>query len=85
MGLQQQQNKKVNEISSSDKLWYIVGAVLVVLGLILLGTAGVVGIIVLIAGIGLAGFGYVKNTQANKQAADILAKQKAVKNQRQAF
>ena len=85
LALPAKQNEEVNEISSSDKLWYIVGAVLVVLGLILLGTAGVVGIIVLIAGIGLAGFGYVKNTQASKQAADILAKQKAVKNQRQAF
>lgn len=85
LALPAKQNEEVNEISSSDKLWYIVGAVLVVLGLILLGTAGVVGIIALIAGIGLAGFGYVKNTQASKQAADILAKQKAVKNQRQAF
>lgn len=85
LALPAKQNEEVNEISSSDKLWYIVGAVLVVLGLILLGTAGVVGIIVLIASIGLAGFGYVKNTQASKQAADILAKQKAVKNQRQAF
>lgn len=85
LALPAKQNEEVNEISSSDKLWYIVGAVLVVLGLILLGTAGVVGIIVLIVGIGLAGFGYVKNTQASKQAADILAKQKAVKNQRQAF
>lgn len=85
LALPSKQNEEVNEASSNDKLWYVVGGVLAVVGLILLGTAGVVGIIVLLAGIGLAGFGYVKNTQANKQAAAILAKQKAAKNQRQAF
>ena len=85
LALPSKPNEEVNENSSSDKIWYIVGAVLAVIGLILWGTAGVVGIIALIAGIGLAGFGYVKSEQANKQQAAILAKQKAVKDQRQAF
>ncbi|MBW7986316.1 ATP-binding protein [Lactobacillus helveticus] len=85
LALPSKPNEEVNENSSSDKIWYIVGAVLAVIGLILWGTAGVVGIIALIAGIGLAGFGYVKSEQANKQQAAILAKQKAVKDQRRAF
>ncbi|AGQ23984.1 Putative uncharacterized protein yhaN [Lactobacillus helveticus CIRM-BIA 101] len=85
LALPSKPNEEFNENSSSDKIWYVVGAVLAVIGLILLGTAGVVGIIALIAGIGLAGFGYVKSEQANKQQAAILAKQKAVKDRRQAF
>lgn len=85
LALPSKPNEEFNENSSSDKIWYIVGAVSAVIGLILLGTAGVVGIIALIAGIGLAGFGYVKSEQANKQQAAILAKQKAVKDRRQAF
>ena len=69
--------------NSNDKIWYIIGAVLAVLGLILLGMMGTVGVIALVTGLIFLGAGYVKNSNANKQNAAVLEKQKLITQKRQ--
>ena len=71
--------------NSNDKIWYIIGAVLAVLGLILLGMMGTVGVIALVTGLIFLGAGYVKNSNANKQNAAVLEKQKLITQKRQEF
>ena len=82
LALPKQENRVEAAPNSNDKLWYVVGAVLAVLGLILLVMMGTVGVIALITGLIFLGAGYVKG---NKQNAAILEKQKLVAQKRQGF
>ena len=82
LALPKQENRVEAASNSNDKLWYVVGAVLAVLGLILLVMMGTVGVIALITGLIFLGAGYVKG---NKQNAAILEKQKLVAQKRQGF
>lgn len=73
--------KQVNSaVNNNDKLWYIVGGVLAVVGLALLTMMGIVGLIVLIAGVGVIAAGYLKNSDQSKQDALILKKRQAFQN-----
>ena len=85
LALPKQENRVEAAPNSNDKLWYVVGAVLAVLGLILLVMMGTVGVIALITGLIFLGAGYVKGNNANKQNAAILEKQKLVAQKRQGF
>lgn len=85
LALPKQENRVEAAPNSNDKLWYVIGAVLAVLGLILLVMMGTVGVIALIAGLIFLGAGYVKGNNANKQNAAILEKQKLVAQKRQGF
>lgn len=82
LALPKQENRVEAAPNSNDKLWYVIGAVLAVLGLILLVMMGTVGVIALITGLIFLGAGYVKG---NKQNAAILEKQKLVAQKRQGF
>lgn len=82
LALPKQENRVEAAANSNDKLWYVIGAVLSVLGLILLVMMGTVGVIALITGLIFLGAGYVKG---NKQNAAILEKQKLVAQKRQGF
>lgn len=82
LALPKQENRVEAAANSNDKLWYVIGAVLAVLGLILLVMMGTVGVIALITGLIFLGAGYVKG---NKQNAAILEKQKLVAQKRQGF
>lgn len=82
LALPKQENRVEAVANSNDKLWYVIGAVLAVLGLILLVMMGTVGVIALITGLIFLGAGYVKG---NKQNAAILEKQKLVAQKRQGF
>ena len=82
LALPKQENRVEAAPNSNDKLWYVIGAVLAVLGLILLVMMGAVGVIALITGLIFLGAGYVKG---NKQNAAILEKQKLVAQKRQGF
>lgn len=82
LALPKQENRVEAAPNSNDKLWYVVSAVLAVLGLILLVMMGTVGVIALITGLIFLGAGYVKG---NKQNAAILEKQKLVAQKRQGF
>ena len=78
----------VNEpayVTTNDKLWYVIGAVLAALGVVLLVALGTVGVIALITGLILLAAGYLKNSNQNKQNAAVLEKQKLVAQKRQAF
>lgn len=73
--------KQVNSaVNNNDKLWYIVGGVLAVVGLALLTMMEIVGLIVLIAGVGVIAAGYLKNSDQSKQDALILKKRQAFQN-----
>lgn len=73
--------KQVNSaVNNNDKLWYIVGGVLAVVGLALLTMMRIVGLIVLIAGVGVIAAGYLKNSDQSKQDALILKKRQAFQN-----
>ena len=85
LALPKQENRVEAAPNSNDKLWYVIGAVLAVLGLILLVMMGTVGVIALITGLIFLGAGYVKDNNANKQNAAILEKQKLVAQKRQGF
>ena len=85
LALPKQENRVEAAPNSNDKLWYVIGAVLAVLGLILLVMMGTVGVIALITGLIFLGAGYVKGNNANKQNAAILEKQKLVAQKRQGF
>ena len=85
LALPKQENRVEAAPNSNDKLWYVIGAVLAVLGLILLVMMGTVGVIALITGLIFLGAGYVKRDNANKQNAAILEKQKLVAQKRQGF
>lgn len=85
LALPKQENRVEAAPNSNDKLWYVIGAVLAVLGLILLVMMGTVGVIALITGLIVLGAGYVKGNNANKQNAAILEKQKLVAQKRQGF
>lgn len=85
LALPKQENRVEAAPNSNDKLWYVIGAVLAVLGLILLVMMGTVGVIALITGLIFLGAGYVKGNKANKQNAAILEKQKLVAQKRQGF
>ena len=85
LALPKQENRVEAASNSNDKLWYVVGAVLAVLGLILLVMMGTVGVIALITGLIFLGAGYIKGNNANKQNAAILEKQKLVAQKRQGF
>ena len=85
LALPKQENRVEAAPNSNDKLWYVIGAVLAVLGLILLVMMGTVGVIALITGLIFLGAGYVKVNNANKQNAAILEKQKLVAQKRQGF
>lgn len=85
LALPKQENRVEAAPNSNDKLWYVIGAVLAVLGLILLVMMGTVGVIALITGPIFLGAGYVKGNNANKQNAAILEKQKLVAQKRQGF
>ncbi|MDB6270135.1 ATP-binding protein [Lactobacillus amylovorus] len=85
LALPRQENRVEAAPNSNDKLWYVIGAVLAVLGLILLVMMGTVGVIALITGLIFLGAGYVKGNNANKQNAAILEKQKLVAQKRQRF
>lgn len=85
LALPKQENRVEAAANSNDKLWYVIGAVLAVLGLILLVMMGTVGVIALITGLIFLGAGYVKGDNANKQNAAILEKQKLVAQKRQGF
>lgn len=85
LALPKQENRVEATPNSNNKLWYVIGAVLAVLGLILLVMMGTVGVIVLITGLIFLGAGYVKANNANKQNAVILEKQKLVAQKRQGF
>lgn len=82
LALPKQENRVEAAANSNDKFWYVIGAVLAVLGLILLVMMGTVGVIALITGLIFLGAGYVKG---NKQNAAILEKQKLVAQKRQGF
>ena len=82
LALPKQENRVEAAANSNDKLWYVIGAVLAVLGLILLVMMGTVGVIALITGLIFLGAGYVKG---NKQNAAILEKQKLVAQKRKGF
>ena len=82
LALPKQENRVEAAANSNDKPWYVIGAVLAVLGLILLVMMGTVGVIALITGLIFLGAGYVKG---NKQNAAILEKQKLVAQKRQGF
>lgn len=82
LALPKQENRVEAAANSNDKLWYVIGAVLAVLGLILVVMMGTVGVIALITGLIFLGAGYVKG---NKQNAAILEKQKLVAQKRQGF
>ena len=82
LALPKQENRVEAAPNSNDKLWYVIGAVLAVLGLILVVMMGTVGVIALITGLIFLGAGYVKG---NKQNAAILEKQKLVAQKRQGF
>ena len=78
----------VNEpayVTTNDKLWYVIGAVLAALGVVLLVALGTVGVIALITGLIFLAAGYLKNSNQNKQNAAVLEKQKLVAQKRQAF
>ena len=85
LALPKQENRVEAAPNSNDKLWYVIGAVLAVLGLILLVMMGTVGVIALITGLIFLGAGYVKGNNANKQNAAIFEKQKLVAQKRQGF
>ena len=85
LALPKQENRVEAASNSNDKLWYVVGAVLAVLGLILLVMMGTVGVIALITGLIFLGAGYVKGNNANKQNAAIFEKRKLVAQKRQGF
>lgn len=85
LALPKQENRVEAAPNSNDKLWYVISAVLAVLGLILLVMMGTVGVIALITGLIFLGAGYVKANNANKQNAAILEKQKLVAQKRQGF
>lgn len=70
---------------TNNKLWYAIGGVLAVLGLILLMAMGTLGVIALVTGIIFIVAGYVKNNNDQKQNAAVLEKQKLVTEKRQAF
>lgn len=82
LALPKQENRVEAAANSNDKPWCVIGAVLAVLGLILLVMMGTVGVIALITGLIFLGAGYVKG---NKQNAAILEKQKLVAQKRQGF
>ena len=82
LALPKQENRVEAAANSNDKPWYVIGAVLAVLGLILLVMMGTVGVIALITGLIFLGAGYVKG---NKQNAAIFEKQKLVAQKRQGF
>lgn len=82
LALPKQENRVEAAANSNDKPWYVIGAVLAVLGLILVVMMGTVGVIALITGLIFLGAGYVKG---NKQNAAILEKQKLVAQKRQGF
>lgn len=82
LALPKQENRVEAAANSNDKLWYVIGAVLSVFGLILLVMMGTVGVIALITGLIFLGAGYVKG---NKQNAAILEKQKLVAQKRKGF
>lgn len=82
LALPKQENRVEAAANSNDKLWYVIGAVLAVLGLILLVMMGTVGVIALITGLIFLGAGYVKG---NKQNAAIWEKQKLVAQKRKRF
>ena len=63
---------------TNNKLWYAIGGVLAVLGLILLMAMGTLGVIALVTGIIFIVAGYVKNNNDQKQNAAVLEKQKLV-------
>lgn len=53
----------VNEpayVTTNDKLWYVIGAVLAALGVVLLVALGTVGVIALITGLIFLAAGYLK-------------------------
>ena len=85
LALPKQENRVEAAPNSNDKLWYVIGAVLAVLGLILLVMMGTVGVIALITGLIFLGAGYVKGNNANKQNAAIFERQKLVAQKRQGF
>ena len=85
LALPKQENRVEAAPNSNDKLWYVIGAVLAVLGLILLVMMGTVGVIALITGLIFLGAGYVKGNNANKQNAAIFEKRKLVAQKRQGF
>lgn len=85
LALPKPENRVEAAPNSNDKLWYVISAVLAVLGLILLVMMGTVGVIALITGLIFLGAGYVKANNANKQNAAILEKQKLVAQKRQGF
>ena len=82
LALPKQENRVEAAANSNDKFWYVIGAVLAVLGLILLVMMGTVGVIALITGLIFLGAGYVKG---NKQNAAIFEKRKLVAQKRQGF
>lgn len=82
LALPKQENRVEAAANSNDKPWCVIGAVLAVLGLILVVMMGTVGVIALITGLIFLGAGYVKG---NKQNAAILEKQKLVAQKRQGF
>lgn len=78
----------VNEpayVTTNDKLWYVIGAVLAALGVVLLVALGTVGVIALITGLIFLAAGYLKNSNQNKQNAAVLEKQKLVAQKTPSF
>lgn len=86
LALPKQENKsEAINTDSSEKIWYLIGAALAIIGIILLVMMGAAGVIALVTGLIFLGAGYVKGNNANKQNAAVLEKQKLVAQKRQEF
>ncbi|RVU70584.1 MULTISPECIES: AAA family ATPase [Lactobacillus] len=70
---------------SNNNLFLLIGAVIAVVGLILLFTSGITGLILLIAGVAVAGYGFYQNKNQAQVVQEAQKAQKQVEQQYQSF